>query len=288
MRRQPVDLARPLRHAAPARWILAVALAVVAAGCTARPAPITPPSPSSTPPPSASPGVPSSPTVQAPTSPPVTAAPFPAALKGQDITRIPTTSKVVALTFDAGANADGVPSILATLKSEGITATFFLTGDFVDAFPTASASIAAAGHRLGNHTMTHPHLTQLSDAQVRAQIVNAADRISVATGKPTKPFFRFPYGDRNAHTIELVNAQGYVAVRWTVDSLGWQGTATHTAASVAERVVNAAQPGAIALMHVGSNPDDHSTLDADALPSIIDGYRAKGYSFVTLDTLLTG
>jgi peptidoglycan-N-acetylglucosamine deacetylase len=79
-----------------------------------------------------------------------------------------------------------------------------------------------------------------------------------------------------------------VAVRWTVDSLGWQGTAKHSAASVAERVINAAEPGAIVLMHVGSNPDDHSTLDADALSAIINGYQAKGYGFVTLDRLLSG
>lgn len=192
----------------------------------------------------------------------------------------------MALTFDAGANADGVASILATLKNEGITATFFLTGNFVNEFPTPSSNIAAAGHRLGNHTMTHPHMTQLSDADARAQIANAANRITAVTGKQPKPFFRFPFGDRNAHAIALVNGQGYVAVRWSVDSLGWQGTSKHTAATVAARVIDAAQPGTIALMHVGSNPDDHSTLDADALPAIINGYQAKGYSFVTLDALL--
>jgi peptidoglycan-N-acetylglucosamine deacetylase len=39
-------------------------------------------------------------------------------------------------------------------------------------------------------------------------------------------------------------------------------------------------------MHVGANPDDGTTLDADALPRVIAGLRAAGYDFVTLQALL--
>jgi peptidoglycan/xylan/chitin deacetylase (PgdA/CDA1 family) len=55
---------------------------------------------------------------------------------------------------------------------------------------------------------------------------------------------------------------------------------------VTERVLAAAQPGEIVLMHVGSHPEDRSTLDADALPGIIAGLRQRGYTFITLDALL--
>src|SRR5690348_779965 len=48
-------------------------------------------------------------------------------------------------------------------------------------------------------------------------------------------------------------------------------------------VADAARPGEIVLMHVGATPDDHSTLDAAALPRVISGPRAGGYTFVTLD-----
>lgn len=57
---------------------------------------------------------------------------------------------------------------------------------------------------------------------------------------------------------------------------------------MASRVLGAARPGEIVLMHVGSNPDNHTTLDADALSQVISGLRAKGYSFVTLDALTGG
>ena len=193
---------------------------------------------------------------------------------------------MVALTFDAGANADAVPSILATLRHEGVPATFFLTGNFVRDFPAAARSIAAAGFRIGDHTITHPHLTRLGDAAVRQEILGAARQIISVTGTNPAPLFRFPYGDTDARTIALANQAGYVPVRWTVDTLGWQGTAGHISASVvASRVLAAARPGEIVLMHVGSNPDDHTTFDADALSQVISGLHAQGYSFVTLDAL---
>jgi peptidoglycan/xylan/chitin deacetylase (PgdA/CDA1 family) len=207
-------------------------------------------------------------------------------LAGKDWTYIPTSRRVVALTFDAGANADAVPSILATLRREGVPATFFLTGNFVRDFPGAARSIAAAGFRIGDHTITHPHLTQLSDAAVQREIVGGAQQIISVTGKNAAPLFRFPYGDTDARTIAIANRAGYVPVRWTVDTLGWEGTAGHISTSVVvSRVLAAARPGEIVLMHVGSNPDDHTTFDADALPQVISGLRARGYSFVTLDAL---
>ena len=212
-------------------------------------------------------------------------------LAGKDWTAIPATRRVVALTFDAGANADALPSILATLRREGVPATFFLTGDFVRDFPAAARSIAAAGFRIGDHTITHPYLTKLCDtklcdAAVRHEILGGAQQIISVTGANPAPLFRFPYGDADARTIALANQAGYVPIRWTVDILGWEGNAGHISASiVAARVLAAARPGEIVLMHVGSNPDDHTTFDADALPQVISELRAQGYSFVTLDAL---
>ena len=193
---------------------------------------------------------------------------------------------MVALTFDAGANADAIPSILATLRRDGVPATFFLTGNFVRDFPAPARSIAAAGFRIGDHTVSHSYLTRLGDAAVRQQILGGAQQIIAVTGKNPAPLFRFPFGDADARTVAVVNRAGYVPVRWTVDTLGWEGTAGKISASVVvSRVLDAVRPGEIVLMHVGSNPDDHTTFDADALPLVISGLRARGYSFVTLDAL---
>jgi len=219
---------------------------------------------------------------------PAPTASIPSSLVGHVVSRIPTSRRVVALTFDAGANGDGVDSILSTLAKEKVAASFYLTGDFVDSFPTLALRMSAAG-RLGNHTADHPHLPLLTDAQVRTQVNGARTTIMRVTGEDPRPLFRFPFGDSSPRDLHLVNDLGYIAVGWTVDTLGWQGTSGgRSVDSVAQRVLAAATPGEIVLMHVGSNPTDHSTLDADALPRVISGLRAAGYGFVTLDALGAG
>ncbi|MDJ0456656.1 polysaccharide deacetylase family protein [Arthrobacter sp. NQ7] len=255
------------------------------AGQTPVEPPVTVP-PIAEPPPAGQPGEPpAQPTAPAePGAPPPP--PFPESLRGQDLTVIPGAGRVVALTFDAGANAAGLPKILATLSSKGVAGTFFLTGNWAASNPQGVSDIAAAGHRVANHSMTHPGFTGLDSARITQEVLAAEQAILAAGGDP-RPLFRFPFGERDARTIAAVNSLGYVPVRWTVDTLGWKGTSGGASVQiVADRVQAGLQPGEIVLMHIGSNPDDGTTLDADALPQVIDGIRAAGYGFTTLDALL--
>ena len=229
---------------------------------------------------------PPAPPAPEPPAPPAPAAPFPAALAGRDLEVIPGAGTVVALTFDAGANSAGLPGILQTLAATGVSGTFFLTGNWAAANPAGVASIVAAGHRVGNHSMTHPGFTGLPDAAIGQQLSGAEQAIRSGGGDP-RPLFRFQFGERDARTIAAVNAYGYLPVRWTVDTLGWKGSGGGiTAQIVADRVLAGLRPGEIVLMHIGSNPSDGSTLDADALPAMIERIRAAGYGFTTLDALL--
>lgn len=249
---------------------------------TSQPVPVPPPVIPPAPVPTVIPPAPV-PTGAAPVPPP---APFPVALAGRDLEAIPGAGAAVALTFDAGANAAGLPSILKSLAAAGVRATFFLTGGWAAANPGGVAAIVAGGHRVGNHSMTHPAFTGLSDAGIADQI-KSAERAIRAAGADPRPFFRFPFGDRDARTVATVNNLGYLPVRWSVDSLGWKGTSGGvTAQLVVSRVLAGLRPGEIVLMHVGSNPDDRTTLDADALPQLISRIRQAGYGFTTLDALL--
>lgn len=209
--------------------------------------------------------------------------------RGQDIEVFPTTQKVVALTFDGGADNSAVDSIISTLKANGVPATFFVTGDFAHDFPSDVRGMSQAGHPVGNHSNTHPYFTQLTDAAIRSELAAAESAISSLTAKPAKPLFRFPFGDRTAYDIQVVNNTGYIPIRWTVDTLGWKGTTEGiTTSIVRQRVLSALKPGAIVLMHVGAHPEDGSTLDADALQGMINDIRARGYTFATVSTLVAG
>lgn len=229
----------------------------------------------------------STPRVTTPTSTPAPATcSIPSGLLGRDVTTLGTTRKVVALTFDGGGDATGVASILRTLAAQGVPASFFLTGEFVDDFP-ASAKAIAARYPVGNHTYHHPDLTTLSSSAIRTEVRSAASRIKAVTGQDPRPWFRFPFGAVDARTIGVVNAECYVPFRWTVDTLGWKGTSGgQSVSSVVARITSSLVPGQIVLMHVGANPTDHSTLDADALPRVITELRARGYSFVTLGAVI--
>lgn len=210
----------------------------------------------------------------------------PASLHGTEWTSLPTPERVVALTFDGGANADGAAAILDTLAATGTPATFFLTGNWVVSYPTFTASMGAR-YPVGNHTSSHPDLTELSDTDVRAQLLDAHDLIVDVSGRDPRPWFRFPYGARDDRTIQLVNGLGYGAVRWSTDTLGWQGTsAGQSTTTVIERVMADLRPGQIVLLHLGSHPEDGSTLDADALPQLITRIRAAGYALTDLDSTL--
>lgn len=240
--------------------------------------PSTSPSPSVTPTPS-----PSRPPVSSPgSSPPVVAGGLPQWLRDGVVTRLPTTRRVVALTFDGGSAAQGATAILAALSAARVHATFFLTGDFVRRYPLVVAAIVRGGHVIGNHTMTHPHTTALSTAALQREITDTAARIQAATGISPRPWFRFPYGEYDTRSLTAVHALGYGAIGWTVDTLGWEGKEAGTSSDVVGRVLRGLRPGEIVLMHLGANPDDGTTYDAVALATIIAKVRAAGYDFVSL------
>ncbi len=208
---------------------------------------------------------------------PRTAAP----VTGTSRVRVPTSRPIVALTFDAGSGAEGVANILATLNSRGAVATFMLTGNFVQAHPDLARQIAAR-YPVGNHTVSHPYLTRLTDSQVASEVNGAESIISSTTGQTTRPLFRLPYGDYNSRVLADVNGLGYTSFWWTVDTLGWEGVrGGQSVSTVRQRVVSSLQPGEIVLMHVGA-AEDGTTLDADALSGVISDLKARGYGFVTL------
>jgi peptidoglycan/xylan/chitin deacetylase (PgdA/CDA1 family) len=224
-----------------------------------------------------------------PTAAPATPTPppLPASLLGSEWSRLPTTQKVVALTFDAGNNDGGVASILATLRATGTPATFFLNGRWVQAHPADARQIAAGGFSIGNHSADLVHFPTLSDSEARQQILEGAQIIKSVTGRDPRPWFRSPFGDLDARTIKIVNSLGYGSIFWTTGTQGYLGTSGgQSVSSAVTRVLGSLQPGEIVILEVQANATDHSTLDADALPTIIREVQQRGYQFVSLDQFM--
>lgn len=206
--------------------------------------------------------------------------------RGIEVERLHTQAKVVALTFDGAWDDSGVPRIMAALRRSHATATFFVTGAWVKRYPAVARRL---GRRfpIGNHSWSHPQMTGLSDAAIGKEIRRASWWIRATTGRNDRPLFRFPYGDRDARTIRAVNALGYTSVRWSLDTWGWMGPPEgQSKQTVLHRVATMLRPGDILLLHIGANRDG-STLDADALPAILELLKRRGYKTVTLDRFVT-
>ncbi|MGW2187037.1 polysaccharide deacetylase family protein [Streptomyces sp. NPDC001719] len=210
----------------------------------------------------------------------------PGRMTGVDVTTLPLTAKKVALTFDCGSTPDGVDKVLAALEEHKLLANFFMTGNFAKVSADTARHIADR-YPVGNHSMTHPAFPQLSQEQRVREIRSAAEAIEQATGRRPVPLFRFPFGEVDRQCIADVNDEGYVCVRWTVDTCGWKGTSGGaTTDTVIARVMKALTPGAIVLMHVGTtSPTDPSTVDATALPHLIQAIGDQGYGYTSLDML---
>jgi peptidoglycan/xylan/chitin deacetylase (PgdA/CDA1 family) len=218
--------------------------------------------------------------------------PVPPSLLGTQWSSLPTNRREVALTFDCGANDAGVPAILSALEAGGATATFTMTGLFAQTYPRVAKEIARRGFDIGDHTYSEMNMTQMSPAEARSAVTKGAQVIERITGRDPRPVFRFPFGAFDDQLVRMVNGLGYGSFLWTVDTLGWEGsrpTATstggQTAKSARARALGSLTPGEIILMHCGSAPDG-STLDADALPAVIQAVKAHGYHFVTLHGFL--
>ncbi|MFI7099259.1 polysaccharide deacetylase family protein [Streptomyces sp. NPDC050161] len=219
--------------------------------------------------------------------PPTHGAPGPVEeLFGSEIRRMPTTRRVVALTFNAAWDETGVAAALAVLRERGEPATFFLTGRFAAHHPAAARAMAAE-HGVANHSYGHPRFGALTTREVSEEVLRADRAIRRASGATPLPFFRFPYSATTPRGIADVNALGFADIEFTADTNGYLGTARGmTVRKAVDRAMDGLTPGEIIQMHVGT-PDGHGpALDVLALPRLIDAVHARGYRIADLRSMV--
>ena len=186
---------------------------------------------------------------------------------------------VIALTFDAGTEGGGAaPQILEILRERGLHLTFFLSGHWVDHNPELAQQIVADGHEIANHSYDHPDLTHLSDSQIVWELDYTDQVVSDVMGAHTRPYFRPPFGSRNARVLQVAAASGFRSIYWTIDSGDWLPRATP--GGVADKILRYAAPGDIVVEHVGSE------ASAAALPIVLDELTQRGLRIGTVSQVL--
>jgi peptidoglycan-N-acetylglucosamine deacetylase len=210
--------------------------------------------------------------------------------------------KEVALTFDDGPDPAYTPKILDILKRENAPATFFLIGLQTQKFPGLARRIYDEGHGIGNHTFTHPDISDVSQWYMKRAELQLTEKLFASTLGVKPLYFRPPYsidqepdvGDQ-VRPLELVQGEGYITVGSKIDPNDWRKGETPDA--IVEAVISQAERastrgcetraplycGNIVLLHDGGG-DRAATVEA--LPAIIEGLRARGFKIVSVEELL--
>jgi peptidoglycan/xylan/chitin deacetylase (PgdA/CDA1 family) len=176
-----------------------------------------------------------------------------------------TCNGYVGLTFDDGPTAGNTSNLLAALRNNGLRATFFNEGQYAAAQPALVRAQVDAGMWVGNHSYTHPHLTQQSQATMDSEIGRTQTAIANAGGGTPK-LFRPPYGETNS-TLQAVEAKyGLTQIIWDVDSQDWNNASVDAIVSANARLTN----GQIILMH------DWPANTVAAIPRIAQGLASRG------------
>lgn len=189
-----------------------------------------------------------------------------------------THQKAVYLTFDEGYENGYTPKILDILKEQKVPAAFFITGHYLKSQPELVKRMVAEGHIVGNHTVNHPSLPDLSKEQIKKEVDQLAEDFFKLTGHKMA-YLRPPKGEYSERTLAETREMGYYNIFWSLALVDWvpmPGGAEEAYQSVMNNLHN----GAIILLHAVSRDN------TEALERILKDTKAQGYTFKTLDDLV--
>ncbi|HVF82526.1 MAG TPA: polysaccharide deacetylase family protein [Flavisolibacter sp.] len=184
---------------------------------------------------------------------------------------IPSTRRIVYLTFDDGPHPTITPWVLAQLKKHKAKATFFCIGKNVVQHPDVYRFLIDEGHAVGNHTYQHLNGWKTATQKYLAD-VSAASEV-VTTG-----LFRPPYGKitkaQAKGIARAMNAGTAKVIMWDVLSADFDTGIS--ARRCAYNVLKNVSPGSIVVFH--DSEKAFVNLET-ALPLVLNTLGKKGYRF---------
>lgn len=224
--------------------------------------------------------------------------------------------KMISLTFDGGSDANIALPILDTLRSRNVKVTIFLTGHFIKKFPDIVQLYLSEGHEIGNHTLSHPHLTSYAQDKTQTTLpgitkdfirdeLNKNEALYYAlTGQQMAPLWRAPYGEFNNTLCSWATELGYLHIGWRqgptwrqgLDSNDWipneETPGFKTPAEVLDKILSIAQSntdalnGGIVLMHLGTTRKDPQQQVHIILGTLIDSLQQRGFKIVPVSEMV--
>lgn len=202
-------------------------------------------------------------------------------LKAYDAAYIGDPSrKVLYLTFDAGYENGCTEKILDVLTQQQVPAAFFLVGNYLEKNADLVRRMVEEGHIVGNHTMHHYDMSKLNTKESFAkELTDLEELYKEITGQKMPKFYRPPQGIYSQENLEMAKELGYKTVFWSLAYVDWNKEAQPTREEAFRKLLPRTHPGAVVLLH------STSATNAEILETLIEKWKAEGYTFGTVEEL---
>ena len=188
--------------------------------------------------------------------------------------------KVIYLTFDAGYENGNVEKILDTLKEKNVQGAFFVLGHLIENNTDLVKRMAAEGHLVCNHTVSHKNMAKVTDsAQFKEELTKLEALYKENIGEEMPKFYRPPEGIFTEDNLKILEEMGYKTVLWSFAYADWDNNKQLSPDIAFEKLIAGTHNGEILLLHPTSK------TNAEILGKLIDTWRDMGYRFGTLDEL---
>ena len=184
--------------------------------------------------------------------------------------------KIIYLTFDEGYEAGYTPKILEVLKQNEVTATFFITAHYLNTQEDLVKQMLEEGHIVGNHTVNHKSMPDLSDDKVESEVMNLHQAIYEKFAYEMK-YIRPPMGEFSERTLNIIKSLGYKTVMWSFAYQDWNEDNQPNEQTAKEMIISNLHNGEIMLLH------GNSKTNTNILDSVIKEIKNKGYEIKSLD-----
>lgn len=185
--------------------------------------------------------------------------------------------KIMYLTFDCGYDNGYTEKMLDVLKKHKANAIFFVTQTYIRDNVNIVKRMKKEGHLVGNHTVRHKSMPDLSERDIKEELITCADYCKEATGYEMDPYVRPPSGEYSERTLQICKNLGYKTVFWSMAYLDYDVNNQPGADFVIEHFNKYYHNGAIPLIH------NVSRSNAEALDTVLTNLEEKGYSFPSID-----
>jgi peptidoglycan/xylan/chitin deacetylase (PgdA/CDA1 family) len=183
----------------------------------------------------------------------------------------------IALTFDDGPS-EHTSRILDTLEKYKTRASFFVTGQKIEAGTAIIKRAAAAGNEIISHTWSHcdsPPLSQLSADEIRKELLDTHAAVERVVGF-SPAMFRPPYGSLSDTLKNVAKELGLTIILWGTDAWDWR---SRNADCIYNEIFSNTYERDVILCH------DNYTTTADAMERVVPDLLVK-YEMVTLSELM--